>query len=245
MKEQITGFINDNIEKVREKKELWIAMNRVKREAISTNKITKEEAKLAEALLQYVHYKGSGMYGENTIPGHTVIDVEDKTEAYKDRVAPGFRHVRDFILNCMKLDRYDIMNDYLKAMDIYGISITISPAIMKERSPNFEEVNRIVDEEMNAIMTEICGLNDEINENAQVTADEINMLNIANPEDDSMTPVKVRRHRVKYAMDKVLTDEKRRTKQYIEEKNEMYIHKEIMEFIGDKDENDLKEDLEN
>lgn len=44
----------------------------------------------------------------------------------------------------------------------------------------------------------------------------------------------------KYALEKIVTNEKRRLKQYAEEKNEIFVHEELIDFIGEKDETDIK-----
>lgn len=200
---------------------------------------TRRTKVLSDKLLQYVHYKGLGMFPENNCKGETIIDVLDKDVEYKDRVAPAFRHVRDFVLNCSKANRTDLINEYFEAMKIYGINISIDFDVTSDITPNVDNVNLLVDE-LNKIQTEICQLNDYINDNAKATATEINMLNIANQSEETDIPVKIKKSRVKYALEKIVTNEKRRLKQYAEEKNEIFVHEELIDFIGEKDETDIK-----
>jgi len=243
MRDLIATYVVENTEKFKTKADLWSEMNQIQKAAVKDEFITKAEQKLAWPLMQYQHYKGLGMFPENIEKNQTIIDIENKEEMFKDRTAPAFRNVRDFIINCGKANKMDLAQEYIDALAIYGIHITVDPEVANNTTKNYETLNELVDR-MDILQGQICGLADEIRDNAKATAAEINLLNIANPVDQTETPCKISAGRVRYSLDKVLKSERTRTKQYIAEKNDIFIHRDLIDFIGFKTENDIAEEFD-
>ena len=160
-----TDCLDESIEYHNEKASLWKEMNNV---AKTCSKETRISRNTLMKVKDYLHYRGRGW-------GDDCLSKSEESEKYPDRVSPTFRHLVEIITNSYATGKEDLLDVYLEAVKVRGITITIDRS--QFANPSDDAKAKIDDalKVMDPIQCQICEKNDYMNDVLAVDAENNNL----------------------------------------------------------------------
>lgn len=152
MDSQVLDLLDETQRVEDEKKVASKAMNELAKDASTTLNADKATLKKCK---DYVYYHKNGWVNGNPLD----LDPEEK---FKDRISPTFKKLRDIILDLQANGMTDLLNDYIGALEGYGIHLTIDAA-----DPIVSDVDEIKE-----VIKSMCGYQKVICENADIIREE-------------------------------------------------------------------------
>ena len=148
-----------------EKASLWKEMTDI---AKSCSRETHVDKNTIMKVKDYLHYRGRGW-------GDDCLSKSEEGEKYPDRVSPTFRHLVDIITNSYAAGKEDLLNVYLDAVKMKGITITIDRSQFAKPSDDVKEKVASALSIMDPIQCLICEKNDYMNDVLAVDAENKNL----------------------------------------------------------------------
>lgn len=152
MDSQVLDLLDETTKIEEEKKIASKAMNELAKDAeksLNADKATLKKCK------DYVYYHGNGWVNGNPLD----LDPEEK---FKDRLSPTFKKLRDIVLDLQANGMIDLLNEYIGALEGFGIHITIDDA-----DPIVSDVV-----ETKEVIKSMCGYQKVICENSDIIREE-------------------------------------------------------------------------
>ena len=165
--EHVENVLEEGIKTLTEKREQASFMGQIAKDAAEQVSISKAQIM---QLKDYVYYHGRGW-------GADAMDKSDEKEKFPDRVSPVFRKMFDIIKNMYEGGMEHMLDDYLSAMHLRGIDITIKAGNAGFIRPS-EEEKEIIDDAVKAMQKYqecICEKNDYMNDVLAPAADNQNV----------------------------------------------------------------------